>query len=191
MGMDGISAEDGAVAVKLARAVLQETIAGGGVPEPEMPPSFQEKRGVFVTLNIRGSLRGCIGFPRPILPLSEAIHEAALAAAQEDPRFPPVQARELAAITIEVTILTPPRLVTVPPAERPDAVTVGKHGLIISGYGRGGLLLPQVAVEYGWDATTFLDQVCVKAGLPPKTWRNDDTELYTFEGQIFHEEEHA
>jgi len=191
MGMDGISTDDGAVAVKLARAVLQETIAGDSVPEPEVPPSFQDKRGVFVTLNLRGSLRGCIGFPRPVLPLSEAIREAALSAAQEDPRFPPVQADELPDITIEVTILTPPRLVTVPPAKRPDAVTVGKHGLIISGYKRGGLLLPQVAVEYGWDATTFLDQVCIKAGLPPKTWRNDDTELYTFEGQIFYEEEHA
>lgn len=68
---------------------------------------------------------------------------------------------------------------------------MGKHGLIIAGYGRSGLLLPQVPVEYGWDAQTFLDQVCIKAGLPPGAWRNNDTELYTFQGQIFYEEEHA
>lgn len=191
MGMDGISTEDGAVAVKLARTVLQENIAGEDLPEVAIPSSFREKRGLFVTLNRNGELRGCIGFPSPILPLSEAVEEAALSAALEDPRFSPVRADELPDISIEVTILTPPSLVSSPPAGRAEAVTVGRHGLIIEGYGRRGLLLPQVAAEYNWDAKTFLDQVCMKAGLPPGTWRKDDTELYTFEGQIFYEEEHA
>lgn len=191
MGMDGISSDDGATAVKYARAVLQENIAGVILPEIPMPASFREKRGIFVTLNLHSSLRGCIGFPTPVLPLYEGIREAALSAALQDPRFSPVGADELPDISIEVTILTPPALVSSPSAERPDAVTVGKHGLIIAGYGRSGLLLPQVAVEYDWDARTFLDQVCIKAGLPPGTWRKDDTELYTFEGQIFYEEEHT
>ena len=191
MGMDGISSEEGATAVKLARVVLQENIGGEKLPEVLMPDSFSEKRGVFVTLNRNGELRGCIGYPTPVLPLSEAIPGAALSAALDDPRFPPVRAEELAEISIEVTILTPPVLVSSPPAKRPEAVTVGKHGLIISGYERTGLLLPQVPVEYHWDARTFLDQVCIKAGLPPGTWRRDDTELYTFEGQIFYEEEHT
>ncbi|WAI01014.1 TIGR00296 family protein [Methanogenium organophilum] len=189
--MDGISNEDGATAVKRARNVLQENIAGETMPELSMPPSFSEKRGVFVTLTRNGELRGCIGYPTPMLPLSEGIEEAALSAALDDPRFPPVTADELPDISIEVTVLTPPILVSSPPSERPEAVMVGKHGLIIAGYGRRGLLLPQVAVEYHWDARTFLDQVCIKAGLPPGTWRKDDTELYTFEGQIFYEEEHT
>ena len=189
MGMDGISSEEGATAVMFARAVLQEHIGGEAMPKISLPASFSEKRGVFVTLNRNGQLRGCIGYPNPVLPLSEAIYGAALSAALEDPRFPPVRAEELPEISIEVTVLTPPVLVSSPPDRRAEAVTVGKHGLIIKGYGRSGLLLPQVPVEYHWDATTFLDQVCMKAGLPSRTWRRDDTELYTFEGQIFNEEE--
>ncbi|WFN35159.1 TIGR00296 family protein [Methanogenium sp. S4BF] len=189
--MDGISSEEGALAVKLARMVLLENIGGETMPEVSIPASFHEKRGVFVTLTLNGQLRGCIGYPRPVLSLAEAIPGAALSAALEDPRFPPVRADELPEISIEVTVLTPPVLISSPPASRPEAVIVGKHGLIIAGYGRSGLLLPQVPVEYHWDARTFLDQVCVKAGLPPGTWRSNDTELYTFEGQIFYEEEHT
>ena len=165
MGMDGISSEDGKLAVKFARTVLQENIGGEKLPEISMPPSFGEKRGVFVTLNRNGELRGCIGYPTPVLSLSIAIPDAALSAALHDPRFPPVRADELPEISIEVTVLTPPVLVSSPPEKRPEAVTVGKHGLIISGYGRTGLLLPQVPVEYQWDARTFLDQVCIKAGI--------------------------
>ncbi len=191
MGMDGISSEEGATAVKLARKVLQENIGKEKLPEVFVPDSFSEKRGVFVTLNRNGRLRGCIGFPTPVLPLSVAIPDAALSAALDDPRFPPVRADELPEISIEITVLTPPVLVSSPPDRRAETVTVGKHGLIIAGYGRTGLLLPQVPVEYHWDASTFLDQVCIKAGLPPGTWRRDDTELYTFEGQIFYEEEHT
>ncbi len=191
MGMDGISRDEGALAVKLARMVLQDKIGREKMPEIIIPASFHEKRGVFVTLNRNGQLRGCIGYPSPVLTLAEAIPRAALSAAWEDTRFPPVRADELPKISIEVTVLTPPVLISSPPASRPEAVTVGKHGLIIAGYGRSGLLLPQVPVEYHWDAQTFLDQVCIKAGLPPGTWRSNETELYTFEGQIFYEEEHA
>ncbi|NLO77311.1 MAG: TIGR00296 family protein [Methanomicrobiales archaeon] len=189
--MDGISRGEGALAVKLARMVLQDTIGREKMPEITIPASFYEKRGVFVTLNKNGQLRGCIGYPSPVLPLVEAIPRAAVSAALEDTRFSPVRANELSKISIEVTVLTPPVLVSSVPVSRPEAVTVGKHGLIIAGYGRSGLLLPQVPVEYGWDAQTFLDQVCIKAGLPPGAWRNNDTELYTFQGQIFYEEEHA
>jgi uncharacterized protein len=191
MGMDGISSEEGATAVKLARRILQEKIGGEEIATVSVPDSFREKRGVFVTLSRKGDLRGCIGYPTPVLPLAVAIPEAALSAALHDPRFQPVRADELSEISIEVTILTPPVLVLSPPARRTEAVTVGKHGLIIAGHERTGLLLPQVPVEYHWDARTFLDQVCIKAGLPPGTWRDDDTELYTFEGQIFYEEEHT
>ena len=191
MGMDGISSEEGALAVTLARKVLQEKIGGEKLAEIAIPAVFHEKRGVFVTLTRNGQLRGCIGYPSPVLSIFEAISRAALSAAREDSRFPPVGADELPKISIEVTVLTPPVLITSPPASRPEAVTVGKHGLIIAGHGTSGLLLPQVAIEYQWDARTFLDQVCMKAGLPPGTWRRNDTELYTFEGQVFYEEAHT
>ncbi len=142
---------------------------------------------MFVTLMKEGILRGCIGFPLPIMPLGDAIRDAALSAAQADPRFPPVRCEELTAIHIDITILTVPQLCSAPAPERPSFVKVGTHGLIIRGHGRSGLLLPQVPVEWGWDAVTFLNQTCLKAGLPKTSWADPSVELLTFEGQIFTE----
>jgi hypothetical protein len=94
---------------------------------------------------------------------------------------------ELAAISLEVTILTVPEPLAGDPAKRPENVIVGKHGLIVRGMGASGLLLPQVATEYGWDAKTFLDQTCMKAGLSGRCWTSKNVEILTFEGQIFSE----
>jgi len=186
--MDLLTAEEGACAVRLARSVLEEKIGGTTFTPIPLSPIFNEKRGVFVTLTRDGELRGCIGFPYPTFPLWEATREAALSAALQDSRFPPVQATELPCIRVEVTVLSPPQLMKAAPAARPGAVEIGRHGLIVKGYGRSGLLLPQVPVEWNWDSREFLDHTCMKAGLPRGCWKEDCVEFFTFEGQIFHEE---
>jgi uncharacterized protein len=186
--MDLLTAEEGACAVVLARSVLEQKIGSRNIPLPPLGPIFDEKRGVFVTLTENGELRGCIGFPSPHLPLGEAVREAAISAALQDPRFPRVRAAELPFLRVEVTVLSVPELMKAEPDSRPGAVEVGKHGLIVRGYGRSGLLLPQVPVEWKWNSREFLDHTCMKAGLPPGCWKEDCVEFYTFEGQIFSED---
>lgn len=185
--MDALTPEEGRIAVQLARSVLEHTIGGKPEKSHALPPVFKGKRGVFVTLTAGGELRGCIGFPHPHLPLEKAVREAAYAAAREDPRFPPVQPSELPGIRVEVTVLSVPALLDAPPEQRPSAIVVGRHGLIVRGHGRSGLLLPQVPVEWKWDSRQFLDHTCLKAGLSSGCWKEQDIEVYTFEGQIFHE----
>ena len=185
--------EEGKIALAAAKFAVYDKVAKTVNTEKAAPPDisdyeiFNEKRGVFVTLTEEGELRGCIGYPYPVLPLGEALHDAAVSAAVRDPRFMPVREDELAAIEFEVTILTPPELLTCSAAERPKNIEVGRHGLIIKDRGMSGLLLPQVATEYGWDAEEFLMHTCIKAGTDRDAWKRDDTALYTFEGQIFSE----
>ena len=185
--MELLTEDEGDVAVRSARAAIEHAVAKRSKSSFNLTPVFGEKRGVFVTLTKNGSLRGCIGFPYPVMPLGEAIAHAAGAAALEDPRFPPVTKDELTAILLEVTILTVPESLEGEPAKRPEHVVVGKHGLIVRGMGTSGLLLPQVATEYGWDARTFLDHTCIKAGLSGQCWTSKNVEILTFEGQIFSE----
>lgn len=179
--------DEGAMAVRSARSAIEYAVAKRPKASINLTPVFSEKRGVFVTLTKNSSLRGCIGFPYPVMPLGEAIVHAAGAAALEDPRFPPMTKDELAAVLLEVTILTVPEPVEGEPAKRPEQVIVGKHGLIVRGMGTSGLLLPQVATDYGWDAKTFLDHTCMKAGLSGRCWTSKNVEILTFEGQIFSE----
>ncbi len=185
--MEMLTPEEGKTAVRLARSAIEKTLGGERAALPDLPAIFREKRGVFVTIKRQGHLRGCIGLPYPIKPLGEAIVEAAISAALEDPRFPPVSRSEVAGIDLEVTVLTQPRPLDCPPDERPGCVEVGRHGLIVSGLGTGGLLLPQVPAEYGWTSREFLDQTCVKAGLSPGCWKRSNVAVLTFEGQIFDE----
>jgi len=187
--MQLLTDDEGAMAVRSARAAIDHAVAKRPESPSDLTPVFREKRGVFVTLTKKGTLRGCIGFPYPVMPLGEAIVHAAKAAALEDPRFPPVAKDELPAVSLEVTILTAPEPLTGDPAKRPEQVVVGKHGLIVRGMGTSGLLLPQVATEYGWDAKTFLDHTCMKAGLSGRCWTSRNVEVLTFEGQIFSEHE--
>jgi uncharacterized protein (TIGR00296 family) len=179
--------DEGAMAVRSARAAIEHAVAKRPKTSFNLTPVFDDKRGVFVTLTKNGTLRGCIGFPYPVMPLGEAIVHAAGAAALEDPRFPPVTKEELDALSLEVTILTVPEQLEGEPAKRPEKVIVGKHGLIVRGMGTSGLLLPQVATDYGWDAKTFLDHTCIKAGLSGRCWTSKNVEILTFEGQIFSE----
>lgn len=187
--MDMLDTKEGEYAVRLARQAIER--ATGGEPEtlPPTPESFREKRGVFVTLTEAGELRGCIGIPYPVKPLCDAIQEAAVSAATGDPRFPPVGRGELFRIRVEVTVLTVPEPLSCPPAERPRHLTPGRHGLIVSGPMGAGLLLPQVAEEYGWDAREFLDHTCMKAGMRPGCWEDREVDVSIFEGQIFGEAE--
>jgi uncharacterized protein len=142
--------------------------------------TLQEKRGAFVTLKKRGQLRGCIGYIKAVKPLWETVQEMAVADAFHDPRFPSLRAEELKDLSFEISVLSPlQRLKNI------DEIEVGKHGLyIVRGY-NSGLLLPQVAVEYGWDRKTFLRETCHKAGLPPDDWMDKETEIYIFSADYF------
>ena len=179
--------EEGLMAIRSARGAVEYVCVKKTRPALKLTPVFKEKRGVFVTLTKKGELRGCIGLPYPVMPLEEAIEHAAIAAATEDPRFPPLGKAELPEISVEVTILTVPVPIDGEPGKRADTIIIGKHGLIIRGMGTSGLLLPQVATDYGWDATTFLEHTCMKAGLPNRCWTYSSVEVLTFEGQIFSE----
>ena len=185
--MNLLTTDEGEMALRLARSAIEYQIAKKPKPLFTLAPVFREKRGIFVTLTKAGELRGCIGFPYPVMQLGDAIEDAAVAAATGDPRFPPVHRDELASIRLEVTILTVPIPLEGEPGKRFEKVSVGRHGLIVRGRGMSGLLLPQVATEYGWDSMTFLDHTCIKAGLPAGCWTNASIEILTFEGQIFTE----
>ncbi|WP_417387358.1 AmmeMemoRadiSam system protein B [Gimesia sp.] len=142
----------------------------------------QSVNGAFVSLKRQGQLRSCCGsFGQP-LPLGQALHQAAVRAAKDDPRFPPISPSELAHLDLEVWLLSGLEAVPQQGADRVEAVTVGQHGLQIRADGRSGLLLPGVPVDHGWNAEEFLNQTCIKAGLPPTAWKDPGTTLLRFEG---------
>jgi len=154
----------------------------------DCPDEYKEKRGVFVTIykNVKGSLRGCIGFPYPEFPLIEALIEASISSCQ-DPRFELLDEEELNEIIIEISILTKPKLIDSDPKKYFDYIEIGKDGLIIKNNLGSGLLLPQVPVEYGWNVEEFLENVCIKASLSPDSWKNTDFKLYKFQAEIINE----
>jgi AmmeMemoRadiSam system protein A len=171
--------------LSLARNTIQHRLDGQPLPSPE-PDAIvlREQRGAFVTLKIDGRLRGCIGHVIGVAPLWRAVRDNAIAAAFEDPRFDPLQAEELPRTHIEISALTPLRRATA------DEVTVGRDGILIERGPARGLLLPQVAVEYGWDRVTFLDHTCRKAGLEAGCWRHADTVISVFSAEVFGEDEY-
>jgi AmmeMemoRadiSam system protein A len=141
---------------------------------------LKENRGAFVTLQKRGQLRGCIGYIEGHGPLHNTIKEMAEAAAFRDPRFSPVKEKELPELDIEISVLTPLKRI-----KDVNEIQVGTHGIYIKKGWSSGLLLPQVATEYGWDRQTFLEHTCQKAGLPPAGWKEKDAEIYIFSADIF------
>ena len=187
-----LSEKDGQILVKTARMVVTDYLKNGS--KTELGKKFQEdfsfNSGVFVTLNNPLGLRGCIGYPLPDKKLFNALEEAAISAATEDPRFPPVKFEELDSITFEVTVLTPPTKIEVSDSqEYLSKIKIGQDGLIVkSGY-NSGLLLPQVPVEYGWNEKEFLEYTCEKAGLPKEYWQKEDVEILKFEGIVFKEKD--
>ena len=186
VGVDlGLTAEEKRYLLDLARRTIQARVHGNPL-EYQKPESqtLQEERGAFVTLHKHGQLRGCIGYIEGIKPLYLTIIDMAEAAAFNDPRFPPVQADEVDDLDIEISVLTPLRRV-----EDIREIEVGKHGILLRRGIYQGLLLPQVATEYGWDRETFLDQTCLKAGMPPGCWKDSETEIYIFSADIFSEKD--
>ncbi|MBI5146498.1 MAG: TIGR00296 family protein [Thaumarchaeota archaeon] len=181
--------EDGTLLVQTARKIVTEYIAKHHKLELEekIKEKFSFDAGIFVTLNISSELRGCIGYPMPRR-LNNALVDAAIAAATEDPRFSPVTKDELDKITFEVTVLTPPIEIKVDdPSKLASRIKVGRDGLIVRQGFYSGLLLPQVPVEYGWTEEEFLSHTCQKAGLPDNCWRDRKTTVSSFEGVIFKE----
>ena len=186
-----LSDSDGVFLVKTARQAVTEFLSNGNriKLEAEYEKKFSFNSGVFVTLNKPDGLRGCIGFPMPEKKLSCAIIEGAIAAATEDPRFPPVTTKELDGITFEVTVLTPPVEIDVSdPVEYLSKIKVGRDGLIIRHSFYSGLLLPQVPGEYGWSVEEFLQHTCHKAGLEKDFWKSGKAKIEKFEGIVFKEE---
>jgi len=166
----------------IARRALDRYLVTGKIPLEEGARGKLAAPGAaFVTLTKNGRLRGCIGYTEAVAPLFKVVQECAVAAGTEDPRFPPVSPDELPSLRVEISVLTP--LVPI----RPGEVEVGRHGLMVAQGGMRGLLLPQVPVEWGWDRETFLEQTCVKAGLPPSAWRHGAT-LQAFTAEVFGEE---
>jgi uncharacterized protein (TIGR00296 family) len=190
-GYNNLTENDGNILVKTARLVVTEYLKNGVKPKlgKKIKDNFSFKSGVFVTLSNALGLRGCIGYPLSEQPLFSALENAAISAAIEDPRFPPIKYKELDLITFEVTILSSPKKIVVSrPEEYLSKIKVGRDGLIIKNEFNSGLLLPQVPIEYGWTVQEFLEHTCEKAGLPKNYWKNSETEIQKFEGIIFKEE---
>jgi uncharacterized protein (TIGR00296 family) len=184
------SDEDGKLAVKIARAVVESHVKKEKLREFDVPEIFTQKSGVFVTLTTypEDELRGCIGYPEPIMPLIDAIKDSAISASSRDPRFQAVRPNELKKIKVEVSLLTPPVEICVEkPSKFVECVKVGEDGLIVQRSWARGLLLPQVPIEWGWDTEEFLCQTCIKAGLTPDSWLQEGTKLFKFQAEVFSE----
>ena len=171
--------------LSIARTSIESVLDGVRmhVDESSLDPVLTRPSGAFVSLHTHeGDLRGCIGTIQPVAPLCHAVSSNAINAAFRDPRFYPLEREELPNIHIEISVMSPIEVVS-------DVATieVGRDGLIISRGGRAGLLLPQVATEYGWDRETFLEHTCTKAGLPGDSWRHPDCRIERFSAEVFSE----
>ena len=184
-GIDmGLTDDEKQALLRIARASILAELAGKKPPAARGQGALEEKRGAFVCLKRRGRLRGCIGFIEARKPLARTVEEMAVAAALQDPRFPPLREEEMKEISLEISVLTPLRKTA-----DVGQIEVGTHGLYVRKGSRAGLLLPQVATEYGWDRDTFLKETCRKAGLVPDAWRDPETEIYLFSADVFGDEQ--
>jgi AmmeMemoRadiSam system protein A len=168
--------------LRLAHESIRAAVSGRPLQRVEATSHLREARGAFTTLHEDGKLRGCIGMVMAMKPLDETICEMARAAALEDTRFSPVTEAELARLQMEISVLSPMFEIA------PEDVVVGRHGLMVSYGNRRGLLLPQVAPEWGWDRETFLEQTCRKAGLAADSWKRG-AKLEAFTAEVFGEAE--
>ena len=173
-----LSDEQARLLLAAARDAVTHTAMGTPptIAPEEAEPWAQQRRATFVTL--RGpsaALRGCIGELRAQRTLIESVRGCAISASTQDPRFPPIAAQEVAGLRIGISILTPAKTI------QPEAIEVGRHGLIIERGSCRGVLLPEVATDHGLDAPAFLAATCQKAGLPTDAWREVGTTLHAFE----------
>jgi len=189
-----LTIDEGSVLVKTARAAVETRLSGKELQLLDnASPSLKEERGVFVTLLDHvngGNLRGCIGIPFPTRSLLEQVRVAAVEAATTDFRFEPISLGELQTrIVLEATVLSIMEPIWVKnPLDLRENILVGRDGLMVEGMGSHGLLLPQVAVDEGFDSEEFLSQCCLKANLPPDAWLTRDVRVARFQGQVFAEE---
>jgi hypothetical protein len=168
----------------VVRKTIEARLTGGSLPEFHLSSeALNEKKGAFVTLKKHSNLRGCIGYIEARKPLYKIVEEMALAAAFDDPRFPPLKPDELNNITVEISVMSPLKQV-----KNIDEIEVGIHGLYITKGFHSGLLLPQVATEYDWDSLTFLQETCHKAGLQRDAWKDKDAKVYKFSAEVFGEQ---
>lgn len=195
---DKFSLEEGIILLRFARDNIEFFLKNNRkIPIPDqIKEKFTDKYGAFVTLNgynVNGNpLRGCIGYIEPTYSLYDVIHRVSISSAIEDPRFPSVSLDEMDKIIIELSILTPPKLLEVnDPKEYLDKIVIGRDGLIAEKGMRRGLLLPQVPVDHGrnWDVETFLSQTCTKAWLESNAWKEKSTNIYSFRAILFEEKE--
>jgi AmmeMemoRadiSam system protein A len=169
-----------AALLKLAkRAIAAEVMRAGEKPDVEI--DLPECSGVFVTIKRRGELRGCLGTLQCSRGLAGEVARCAADSASHDPRFPPVSPDEIPELSVEVSVLGP--LEEIDPAH-PSAIVIGQHGLVAELGSRRGLLLPQVATEWGWTIEQFLRRTCVKAGLPGDAWQTG-ARVYRFDAEVF------
>ncbi len=171
--------------LRVARTSIAALVKDDPGIEIDETPALAEDSGAFVSLHKKGALRGCIGTFASPAPLYKTVADMAVAAASKDPRFSPVAPDELPDIKIEISVISPLREV-----KNPEEIEVGRHGIYITKGRNRGVLLPQVAVEHGFDRCEFLDQTCLKAGLPEGSWRRGAT-IFVFEAEIFSEEHEA
>jgi len=192
--MKAYSLSEGELLVKAARNAIEIYLTSSNFRREAVESSlvgFERRHGVFVTIYHypTRTLRGCIGFTEGVAPIRKLIVDAAISAAVEDPRFVPLSHLELEHVTIEVSVLSEAARIMGEPSKIRDQVEVGKDGLIVEyGYNRG-LLLPIVAVEEGWGAEEFLDNVCIKAGMGRQMWKRPEVSIYKFSTQVFAEAE--
>ncbi|MDP8208674.1 MAG: AmmeMemoRadiSam system protein A [Candidatus Electryonea clarkiae] len=170
--------------LSFARENIHSAVIGDSPPPVKKMSNEQLlKCGAFVTIKIKGKLRGCIGYIEATREMYETVADAARSAAIRDSRFSPISSKELKDISIEISLLSPFSPIS------PKEVIPGVHGLWIVNNFKRGLLLPQVAEERGWDRETFLDNVCIKAGLKPGDWKNKETELHSFTAVVFSDQD--
>ena len=178
-----LSVADKRCLLRIARRSIESALTHGTGQMDVYEGDLSKPAGAFVTLRENGELRGCIGFIDSEQPLAETVREAAARAALEDPRFTPVTPEEIARLEIEISVLSALRSIK---SER--EIEIGLHGLVVEAGGRRGLLLPQVAVEFGWDQPTFLRQTMRKAGVPAQLKGAVEMRMYVFCAEVFDEQ---
>ena len=172
------SQDERTLLLRLAHDSILSALEQREIPLDPPTEHLSQPRGVFTSLHLSGQLRGCVGYVLPVSSVYRAVAETARAAAFEDTRFYPVTRDEASALVIELSILSPPQPI------QPEAVEIGRHGLLIGMAGHRGLLLPQVPLEHHWDRVTFLEQTCRKAGLPLNAWQQGAT-IEAFTAEVF------
>jgi AmmeMemoRadiSam system protein A len=176
-----ISVVDQELLLSIARQALEARVFALPPPDVACTGPLALRCGAFVSIHNGDDLRGCLGRLTSDMPLARTLPHLAAAVADSDPRFPPVNAAELPRLHLEISLLALERRIS-----SVDEIEVGRHGLIVEQGRARGVLLPQVAIEHGWDRAVFVEHTCMKAGLAPNAWRNG-ARLHVFEAEVFSE----